>query len=211
MLRRELASFLVIFFVIKERSPEIGQLNKIHMTNDIELEDGSLGLTRSELLSVIVLFFLIGLFTAVDVLEDWHAHIPLRHIVPEIMIAIFCIVSMTYLFLRFASNRRKSLEQIKAELKATKKAAGDWQVQAEKLKHGITEAISAQLGRWGLTSSEQEISFLLIKGLSTKEIAEARHTTEGTIRFQCSAIYKKTGLHGRAQLVAFFLEDLLSS
>jgi DNA-binding CsgD family transcriptional regulator len=181
------------------------------MPNDIELSDGSLGLTRSEFVSITISFFIIGIFTAVDVLEDWHSHIPLRHIVPEILIAAFCITSMAYLFLKFARTRSKSMDAVKRELETAKQSAIEWQNQVEKLKGGISEAITGQLNRWGLSGSEQDISFLLIKGLSTKEIAQARNTTEGTIRFQCSAIYKKSGLHSRAQLAAFFLEDLLSN
>ena len=180
------------------------------MTNDIPGLDSSPGLDRSELFSLIVVFVLISAFTALDVAEDWHRHLPLQHIVPEILIALFSIFSIAFLFLRFAQSRSKSLRLMREELGVMKKSATDWQNQAQQLKHGISQAITAQLERWDLTKSEQEISFLLIKGLSTKEIAEARETTEGTIRFQCSVIYKKSGLHGRAQLSAFFLEDLLS-
>jgi hypothetical protein len=50
---------------------------------------------------------------------------------------------------------------------------------------------------------------LLLKGLTHKEIAEARSTTETTIRQQALALYRKSGLRSRAELSAFFLEDLL--
>ena len=51
--------------------------------------------------------------------------------------------------------------------------------------------------------------FLLLKGLSLKEIADIRHTTEKTARAQSGSIYAKSGLSGRSELAAFFLEDLL--
>ena len=61
----------------------------------------------------------------------------------------------------------------------------------------------------GGTSAEREVSLFLLKGLSTKEIAAARRTSDQTVRQQARAIYAKAGLSGRAELAAFFLEDLL--
>jgi DNA-binding CsgD family transcriptional regulator len=49
-----------------------------------------------------------------------------------------------------------------------------------------------------------------LKGLSLKEIAQIRATSERTIRAQARALYAKAGLSGRAALSAFFLEDLLA-
>ena len=54
-----------------------------------------------------------------------------------------------------------------------------------------------------------QIAFLIIKGFSLKEIASLRGTSEKTVRDQSSKIYLKTNLSGRAELTAFFLEDLL--
>ncbi len=69
--------------------------------------------------------------------------------------------------------------------------------------------IDRQLTKWGLTASEKEIALLLLKGLSLKEIASIRETSERTVRTQSLAIYQKAGINGRAELAAFFLEDLL--
>ena len=57
---------------------------------------------------------------------------------------------------------------------------------------------------------KREVALLLLKGLSTKEIASVRATSERTIREQARSIYTKAGLTGRAALSAFFLEDLLA-
>jgi DNA-binding CsgD family transcriptional regulator len=63
---------------------------------------------------------------------------------------------------------------------------------------------------WGLTPSERDVALLAIKGLSTGEIAGLRETREGTVRAQCTAVYRKAGVEGRAQLVSHFIEDLMS-
>jgi len=67
-----------------------------------------------------------------------------------------------------------------------------------------------QLQEWALSSSELEIALMLIKGLSIHEIASIRMTKEGTIKSQCSAIYRKAGVSSRNELAAFFIEDLMS-
>jgi DNA-binding CsgD family transcriptional regulator len=41
------------------------------------------------------------------------------------------------------------------------------------------------------------------------EVAKVRGTSERTARDQARAIYRKAGVSGRAELSAFFLEDLL--
>jgi DNA-binding NarL/FixJ family response regulator len=53
------------------------------------------------------------------------------------------------------------------------------------------------------------VAFLLLKGLSLKEVAGVRNTSEKTARVQSMAVYAKAGISGRSELAAFFLEDLL--
>ena len=54
------------------------------------------------------------------------------------------------------------------------------------------------------------MALLLLKGLSLKEISLVRGVSEKTARAQSFAVYAKSGLGGRAELSAFFLEDLLA-
>ncbi len=85
-----------------------------------------------------------------------------------------------------------------------------WRTEARTVLNGLGEAIEAQFSRWNLTEAEREVALLLLKGLSLKEIAAVRATTERTIRAHARALYSKAGLTGRAALSAFFLEDLLA-
>ena len=50
---------------------------------------------------------------------------------------------------------------------------------------------------------------MLLKGLEHKQIAAIQGKSERTVRQHAIAVYKKSGLGGRAELSAFFLEDLL--
>jgi DNA-binding NarL/FixJ family response regulator len=49
----------------------------------------------------------------------------------------------------------------------------------------------------------------LLRGLSHKEIALERDTSERSVRQQARAVYQKAGLAGRSALAAFFLDDVL--
>lgn len=62
---------------------------------------------------------------------------------------------------------------------------------------------------WGLTAAEQDVALFSIKGMSTAEIAALRGTSEGTVKAQTNAIYRKAGVTGRPQLLSLFIEDLI--
>ncbi|KAF0116679.1 MAG: hypothetical protein FD128_538 [Hyphomonadaceae bacterium] len=84
-----------------------------------------------------------------------------------------------------------------------------WRARAKTYIDGLSKAINTQLDDWKLSASEKEIAFMLLKGLSLREIAQIRGTNEKTARAQATSIYQKSNLNGRADLAAFFLEDLL--
>ncbi len=80
--------------------------------------------------------------------------------------------------------------------------------EVQKYKDGLVEAINQQFKIWGLTESEADVALLLVKGLSMKDIAKIRGTSEATVRQQSSSIYHKSNLENRNQLTSYFLEDL---
>lgn len=62
---------------------------------------------------------------------------------------------------------------------------------------------------WRLTPAERDVAFFSIKGLSTAEIAVLRKTSEGTVKAQTNAIYRKSGVSGRPQLLSLFIDELI--
>lgn len=62
---------------------------------------------------------------------------------------------------------------------------------------------------WGLTPAEADVALFAIKGMSTAEIAGLRQVSEGTVKAQTAAIYRKAGVTGRSQLLSLFIEDLM--
>jgi len=85
-----------------------------------------------------------------------------------------------------------------------------WRDETRAILKGLGDAIDRQFSTWKLTEAERDVGLLILKGLSLKEIAAARATSERTIRAQARSVYAKAGLSGRAALSAFFLEDLLA-
>ncbi|UXR65039.1 LuxR C-terminal-related transcriptional regulator [Bdellovibrio bacteriovorus] len=63
--------------------------------------------------------------------------------------------------------------------------------------------------QWGLTKTECEVGSLILSGLSLREIADLRGTSETTTRQQALSLYKKASVDGRHDLAAYFLENLL--
>lgn len=84
-----------------------------------------------------------------------------------------------------------------------------WKSKASQYIKGLSESIDTQLSDWHLTRAEKEVAMLLLKGFSLRDLAELRGTSERTVRQQATKIYEKAGLRGRAELSAFFLEDLM--
>ena len=97
----------------------------------------------------------------------------------------------------------RRLRQLKAEL-------SEERIRTARLSGELLAVMRDQFAQWGLSPSESEIALLLIKGLSMKEIAEARQVKEKTIRQQATSVYAKSGYAGRHELVAHFIEDLMS-
>lgn len=97
----------------------------------------------------------------------------------------------------------RRLRQLKAEL-------SEERIRTARLSGELLAVMRDQFAQWGLSPSESEIALLLIKGLSMKEIAEARQVKEKTIRQQATSVYAKSGYAGRHELAAHFIEDLMS-
>jgi len=71
------------------------------------------------------------------------------------------------------------------------------------------ELLNERFAQWGLTKAEADVALFAIKGLSTAEIASLRGTSEGTVKAQTNAIYRKAGVSGRSQLLSLFIDELI--
>ena len=126
----------------------------------------------------------------------------------EPVLIVLAVAGVVHLLGRMQRQHREQLSLMR-DLDVARAEGAQWRADMRELLKGLGSAIDAQFDRWQLTAAEREIALLMLKGLSHKEIALARDTSERTIRQQAQSIYGKANLSGRAALSAFFLEDLL--
>jgi DNA-binding CsgD family transcriptional regulator len=149
---------------------------------------------------------LIGADLASDVWDIGTGHSPF-HLVLEVLAGALAIVGLG-LFVRHAWTVHVAADDLERDLHVMEAEAGRWREEARTALEGLAAAIDREFAKWGLTDAERDVALLLLKGLTHKEIAGARHTSEGTVRQQALSIYRKAGLSGRSNLAAFFLEGL---
>jgi DNA-binding NarL/FixJ family response regulator len=117
-------------------------------------------------------------------------------------------VACALLATRMQSQHEEKMNLIR-DLESARAEGEAWRREAHLHVAGLGTAIDRQFEIWGLTEAEREIGLLMLKGLSHKEIAALRGTTDLTVRHQATAIYQKAGVESRTAFCAFFLEDLL--
>lgn len=163
------------------------------MSNDLSV--------RASLVAAIALFCAVAVLIGADLLMDYREGAGAIHLFIEAAVLVVALGGVLLLW--------RQLHHSQADLARARVEAERWREENRQLLAGLGSAIQRQFQRWQLTGAESEVGLLLLKGLSHKEIAEVRHTSERTIREQARALYRKAGISGRASLSAFFLEDLL--
>ena len=153
-------------------------------------------------------FGLIFVLVGWDLLSDYGGGIDPLHVLIESAVLAISGAAVIVLLTQLLRQRRR-LRALSIRLAGTQDEAERWRRQYRETVAGLAAAIQSQFDRWGLSPAEGEIGLLLPKGLSLKEVAALRATSERTVRDQAGAIYRKAGLASRAELSAFFLEDLL--
>jgi DNA-binding CsgD family transcriptional regulator len=167
------------------------------------------------LTGLLLVLFTVALLSALDLASDLRDGTTIGHVAIEGSIVLFGMLGVLVmarrlvLVVRRAREDRAQAVSLAERLKATEAEAIRWRDEARQHLSGLGEALDRQFERWALSPAEREVALLLLKGLSHKELAEVRSITEATARQQARAVYKKAGLSGRADLAAFFLEDLL--
>lgn len=154
------------------------------------------------------LLFLVVIASSLDIATDVNHGAPTAHLVQEGLL-VACAVALLLWIVRDLRQQTARVEHLETELAEARKRAAERAPELEEARRHLGEGIEAQFRAWNLTDSEREVGWLLLKGLSIKEIAAIRSTHEKTVRQQASAIYHKADLPGRHAFVAWFIEDLL--
>ncbi len=157
-----------------------------------------------------ILFATVALFAGLDLVADYRSGVDHWHLVVEGVTTSLALVGVVTMWRRLWFARRRAAS-LAVDLETARREAERFREEARDAVRSLGDAIDRQFDRWRLTPAEREVGWLLLKGLSHREAAAARSTSETTIRQQALAIYRKAGLRNRSELSAFFLEDLFAA
>lgn len=173
--------------------------------------DGAL----SPVIVVVLLVIVIGGVT--DLVLDKPPTLLSLHVLFEAAMVAISLGVAIYLYRgwRQAGRRldaaRASLQLSARQLSERQAERDAWRKSAEQALAGLSRAIDAQFEAWGLSRAEREVAILILKGAGHKQAAAQLGRSERTVRQHAVEVYRKAGLQGRAELAAFFLQDLLAS
>lgn len=143
-----------------------------------------------------------------NVALDLSGRLPRLHLALEMLTAVVGMAVASALWVGWRREARARREVARA-LEARKAERDAWRDSARKALEGLGHAVDEEFRAWGLTPTEREIALLILKGHSHKRIAELTGRRERTVRQHGVVVYQKSGLGGRAELAAHFLEELM--
>ena len=127
----------------------------------------------------------------------------------SILLTIGAAVGVAFVALRIQTQHEEKMTLIR-DLETAKAEGNGWRTKVRSHLAGLKAGMDVQFQDWGMTAAEREVGLLMLKGLSHKEIAALRATTEATVRQQAQANYRKASLPGKTAFSAYFLEDLFA-
>jgi len=149
-----------------------------------------------------------AVLVAMDLVNDYQSGSTGRHLILEGL--LFAISGAVFVMaVRQLTKAKEEVAVLKSDLDRVHHEKEQWKRETNQLLAGLSQKIENQFSQWHLTPAEKEVGFLLLKGISLKEIADIRKTRLKTVQQQSQSIYQRTGLASRSELAAFFLEDLL--
>ncbi len=158
--------------------------------------------------SLLIILIAIAIGGAGDLLLDQPRSWLSFHTGFELLLTAGAVVGVVAFWLAWLSAGR-SVAELECALREQKAERDAWRLSAESALVGLGRAIDRQFDAWKLTPAEREVALLLLKGRSHKHIARLTDRSERTVRQHAAAVYEKAGLGGRAELAAFFLEDVM--
>ena len=153
------------------------------------------------------LFLIVVAGGVVDLILDQPETLFSGHVLFELAMILISLGAAT--FLATGWYRTLSLaRELRTSVRRHQEERDAWKVSAGHILAGLGEVMNAQLEDWHLTPTERNTALMLLKGFSHKRIARLTSRSERTVRQHAVSVYRKSGLAGRAELAAFFLDGL---
>lgn len=140
--------------------------------------------------AALFLFNLLIPILGIPLILDWTVHEAI-----ELVAALSLITGVVMGTLLLRRIQRRS-DHVESQLRAASGA--------------FMDLLEDRFQEWELTPAEREVALFALKGCSTQAIARMRATSEGTVKAQTNAIYRKAGVSGRSQLLSLFIDDLMA-
>jgi len=163
---------------------------------------------RTKEIVLLVIFALVVIASGVDLVTDLAHGASTEHMIKEAIIVGISIIAIAWLLFGL-HQQRLEIRSLQQDLETANTPVTPPRKYVLEARKNLGNVVTRQFSEWRLTGSETEVGWLLLKGLSLKEIAIVRDTQEKTVRQQASSIYKKAGISGRHAFSAWFIEDIL--
>jgi len=155
--------------------------------------------------TTVFLFLIIAVVT--DLALDGFAALEMEEVVIECLIIFLCLAGLSALNLSVL-HKSKRLKRVELQASSLEAQLEEFKQNKQTFIDDFQAFIDLHFKNWGLTQSQKDVGTLLVKGLNFEEIANIRGTKSATVRNQAHKIYDKSGLVGRHELAAYFLEEL---
>jgi DNA-binding NarL/FixJ family response regulator len=157
---------------------------------------------------LIVIFTIVVVASGADLVADLSHGATAEHVFKEAVIVVISVFAIAWV-LSGLHRQKLEIRALKNELEGRGKVQVSPKKYVLEARRKLGTVVAQQFSEWKLTESEADVGWLLLKGLSLKEIALLRNTLEKTVRQQASSVYKKSGVQGRHAFSAWFIEDIL--
>jgi len=161
--------------------------------------------SKEYIITSVLMFVVIA--SALDLYTDLAHGASNSHVLKETFILLLSALLIVWILYE-QSLQSSEIQKLKQEIEQLDLTQNEMSDYVQGARKQLSEVISRQFTDWNMTTSEKEVGWLLLKGLSLREISAIRDTLEKTVRQQASSIYKKAGLTGRHAFAAWFIEDL---
>ncbi|MCB1172337.1 MAG: helix-turn-helix transcriptional regulator [Leptospiraceae bacterium] len=155
----------------------------------------------------------IAILAAIDIYFD-QGHLLGWHILLELagLLCILIVLSaLWWHWYKAVRHSQKNLKTTRSNLKQVQKELYQFRRRHADTLDAMQQAMTDQFKDWQLSPTEIRVAEGLLRGYSIKMIAANLGRKEKTIRNQAAAVYAKSGMVGRADLAAFFLNEILGA
>lgn len=149
-----------------------------------------------------------------DLLADYDPSLSLleffKAIAIEVLLMLMVLLMGQFLWGRLLTQRHKQVLTERG-LKEAMSEVRELREKQQALSKALNERTQKLYEAWVLSRSEKEIADLLLSSRSLRQISEHRFTSEGTVKNQVRAIYKKAQVKNRTEFMAAMLDNLTAS